>query len=303
MRLAGPVPAFHAARRQIDQCAVKPAGADVVGGDGLDCSRKVPAGDERVERRTVAASQRVVDADFMHAGQEAGAIDLPVEMQADPAFRQARSGEEEAGWRGERRHRPRRSSCAGVVDKRIALQRALRQRRRSIRRIDAAAYGVPLPLQNGGVDDAAPLLAGGADRQRQPSFDQAESEAFSLRRVPLGDDGLIALRQSRPDHREKSECAGQQRRNARRVHIGAGVDRLTGAAISAVAGGVDLPEFQSRPIGIAIAADDANERSFEGGALFEGHHEFDRFAGSNAVAVRIAEDFQHIRPFRSPAAD
>ena len=112
--------------------------------------------------------------------------------------------------------------------------------------------------------------------------------------IPLGQNRLVRqLRPRRPDHGEEGEGAFRHRRHGVDHHEGAGIDPLPPAGMAPVDDGGHMGEFEPRPFGIAVAMDDPHEPGVEPIALLHRELEGDGLAGSDRVAVGIADDLQH----------
>src|SRR6185437_5935094 len=80
--LAGPVPALHAARRQIAENAMPAARADVLGYGRVDRPREIPVRNDFAAELDIqrAGHQPVVKRRGMEPGNEDRAVELAVEM-------------------------------------------------------------------------------------------------------------------------------------------------------------------------------------------------------------------------------
>src|SRR5262249_50983721 len=124
MLLAGPVPALHAAGRQMEEPAVMAGGADIDGPGAADILREIPAGDDRAR---LAPDKSLMTRRGCDAREQHRPVDLAVEMATDAAIRLRASGEDQ---RGRRRRGGDGESTAVlplVVDIGIGAKRALLQ--------------------------------------------------------------------------------------------------------------------------------------------------------------------------------
>ncbi len=142
---------------------------------------------------------------------------------------------------------------------------------------------------------AAPAPSPRVTERRPPSEIPMRKPAWRLG-IPLRENRLVRQpRPRRPDHGEEGEGVLRQRRHGIDHHEGAGIDPLPPSGMAPVDRGGNMDEFEPRPFGIAVAMDDPHEPRLEPVALLHRELEGDGLAGSDRVAVGIADDLQHGR--------